>query len=43
MAAVGLALVLGVVIEGSKWWRRRKKPPVRIDARAAVSPARART
>jgi Ca2+-transporting ATPase len=44
LACVGLALVLPVVIEGSKWIRRRRAPKAAvIDARQAVTPARART
>jgi len=42
LACVGLALVLPAVIEGSKWIRRRRAPkPVAIDAKQAVTPARA--
>jgi Ca2+-transporting ATPase len=45
MACLGLALVLPVVIEGGKWVRRRRTPPVPVpaDPRQAVAPARAVT
>ncbi len=42
MASIGLALALPVVIEGAKWIRRRRvAAPSAIDARRAVTPARA--
>ena len=41
LACLGLALVLPVVIEASKWIRRRGTPAAEIDARRAVTPARA--
>jgi Ca2+-transporting ATPase len=40
-ACVGLALVLPVVVEVSKWIRRRGAPPPAVDAQRAVSPVRA--
>jgi Ca2+-transporting ATPase len=45
VACLGLALVLPVVIEGGKWIRRRRTPPVSVaaDPRQAVAPARAVT
>jgi Ca2+-transporting ATPase len=45
MASLGLALVLPLVIEGGKWIRRRRSPPVSVavDPRQAVAPARAVT
>ena len=40
-AAIGLALVLPIVVETSKWVRRRRAPKVSaIDVQRAVSPAR---
>ncbi len=40
-AAIGLALVLPIVVETSKWVRRRRAPKVTaIDVQRAVSPAR---
>jgi Ca2+-transporting ATPase len=42
LAAIGLALVLPVVVEGGKWLRRRRMPaPAAVDAAHAVAPARA--
>ncbi len=42
LTCVGLALCLPLVIEGSKWVRRRRAPEVSpIDVRQAVEPARA--
>jgi Ca2+-transporting ATPase len=42
LACIGLALLLPVVIEGSKWIRRRRAPEVAvIDTKRAVTPARA--
>jgi P-type Ca2+ transporter type 2C len=42
LAAIGLAMTLPVVIEVSKWIRRRRAPKVTvIDPRQAVTPARA--
>jgi Ca2+-transporting ATPase len=42
LACIGLALLLPLVIEGSKWLRRRRAPAARIvDAERAVAPARA--
>jgi len=42
LVAIGLALLLPIVIEGSKWIRRRRAPkPTVIDAPHAVAPARA--
>ena len=42
LASIGLALVLPLVIEGSKWIRRRRAPKLTVvDARQAVTPARA--
>lgn len=45
MACLGLAALLPLTIEVAKWVRRRDAatPPAPIDARAAVSPGRART
>ncbi|HMN98195.1 MAG TPA: cation-transporting P-type ATPase [Miltoncostaeaceae bacterium] len=45
MACLGLAALLPLTIEVAKWVRRRDvaTPPAPIDARAAVSPGRART
>ncbi len=44
VASVGLALLLPVVIEGSKWIRRRQVPHVTAtDVQRAVTPERART
>ncbi len=45
MACLGLAALLPLTIEASKWVRRREaaQPPTPIDAREAVSPGRART
>ena len=44
LACLGLALLLPVVIEVSKWIRRRRAPkPSAIDAPHAVAPARAHT
>jgi Ca2+-transporting ATPase len=44
LASIGLALLLPLVIEVSKWIRRRRLPqPGTIDAPHAVSPARALT
>jgi P-type Ca2+ transporter type 2C len=43
IAAIGLALLLPIVIEVSKWIRRRRAPTVGIvDAQQAVAPTRAR-
>ena len=43
-ACIGLALLLPVVIEGSKWIRRRQLPHVTTtDVQRAVTPERART
>jgi Ca2+-transporting ATPase len=43
LASIGLALALPIVVETSKWWRRRHAPAAAItDARTAVSPERAR-
>jgi Ca2+-transporting ATPase len=42
LTCIGLALVLPLVIEGGKWLRRRRAPTTTvIDARQAVTPARA--
>ena len=42
LAAIGLALLLPLVIEGSKWVRRRRLPAAAaIDAEHAVAPSRA--
>ncbi len=42
LACFGLALLLPIVIEGSKWVRRRRAPQASsIDVRQAVEPARA--
>ena len=42
LASIGLALVLPLVIEGSKWIRRRRAPKLTVvDAQQAVAPARA--
>ncbi len=42
LASIGLALLLPLVIEGTKWIRRRRAPKVAaIDARRVVTPARA--
>jgi Ca2+-transporting ATPase len=42
LACISLALALPLVIEGSKWIRRRRAPkPPAIDAVRAVAPARA--
>ncbi len=44
LASIGLALLLPLVIEVSKWIRRRRLPQVtEVDAQHAVSPARALT
>ena len=44
LAAIGLALVLPIVVEGGKWIRRRRMPKAAvIDVPRAVSPARAST
>jgi Ca2+-transporting ATPase len=44
LASIGLALLLPLVIEVSKWIRRRRLPgAATIDAQQAVSPARALT
>jgi Ca2+-transporting ATPase len=44
LASIGLALALPLVIEGNKWIRRRRAPKAAvIDARQAVTPARALT
>lgn len=44
LTCIGLALLLPLVIEASKWIRRRRAPqPATIDAPQAVAPARART
>jgi Ca2+-transporting ATPase len=44
VACVGLALLLPLVVETSKWIRRRKAPPATVvDAQRAVSPVRAIT
>ena len=44
LASIGLALLLPLVIEVSKWIRRRRLPQVTaVDAQHAVSPARALT
>ena len=41
LACIGLVLMLPLVIEGSKWIRRRRAPePPAIDALRAVAPAR---
>jgi Ca2+-transporting ATPase len=41
LASICLALLLPIVIEGSKWLRRRSGPPVaRLDPGQAVTPAR---
>src|SRR5262249_44706965 len=41
LAAIGLALVLPVVIEGSKWLRRRRTPETEVfDVARAVAPRR---
>jgi Ca2+-transporting ATPase len=42
LACIGLALLLPLVIEGSKWLRRRRAPAVRVvDVERVVAPARA--
>jgi Ca2+-transporting ATPase len=43
LAVIGLALLLPAVIEGAKWWRRRRVPvtPAVADPRRVVGPARA--
>ena len=44
LACIGLALLLPLVIEGSKWIRRRRSTqPEPIDPPRAVAPARARS
>jgi Ca2+-transporting ATPase len=44
LAAIGLALLLPIVIEVSKWTRRRRAPKATvIDVQHAVAPARAHT
>jgi Ca2+-transporting ATPase len=44
LACAGLAALLPIVIEGSKWWRRRNAPAATVvDVRSAVAPARAGT
>ena len=44
LAAIGLAALLPLVIEGDKWLRRRRfAPPAAGSAQEAVSPVRART
>jgi Ca2+-transporting ATPase len=44
LGCIGLALVLPIVVEADKWWRRRNLPaPVRPDVQSAVAPARALT
>ena len=44
LACLGLALLLPLVVEGSKWVRRRQAhvPEAPLDVAAAVTPARAR-
>jgi Ca2+-transporting ATPase len=42
LACIGLALLLPLVVEGSKWIRRRRAPVAAlVDAPHAVAPARA--
>jgi Ca2+-transporting ATPase len=44
LACIGLALVVPIVVEADKWWRRRHLPsPARPDVQKAVAPARALT
>jgi len=42
LACIALALPLALVVEISKWIRRRRTSQPTIDARQAVSPAHAR-
>jgi P-type Ca2+ transporter type 2C len=39
-ACVGLAMLVGIVIEGRKWLRRRRAPAAALDVPAAVAPQR---
>jgi len=41
-ACLGLAALLPLVIESSKWLRRREAPPAALDVSLAVAPGRAR-
>jgi Ca2+-transporting ATPase len=44
LATIGLALLLPVVVEVSKWMRRRRAPAAGpLDAPVAVAPVRARS
>jgi P-type Ca2+ transporter type 2C len=42
LACIGLGLVMPLVVEADKWFRRRRQhPPAPVPVEVAVSPARA--